>query len=97
MKILTQILRILLIFVDSIWLFVVARFMFVMRWDVTSRIFEDWISFQVIAPQYLELLMLVLSLTILTFYFRHSKYPIRTSIILNVVACIAAFFVGMHM
>lgn len=62
MKILTQILRILLILIDSIWLFVVARFMFVMRWDVTSRIFEDWISFQIIAPQYLELLLLARSL-----------------------------------
>ena len=96
MKILIQILRIFLILIDSVWLFVVARFMFVMRWDVTSRIFEEWISFQVIAPQYLELLMLALSLTILTFYFHRSRHPIRTSIMLNIVAYIAAFFVGMH-
>lgn len=97
MKILTQILRIFLILIDSIWFFVSARFMFAMRWDVTSRIFEDWGFFQIIAPQYLELLLLLSSIGVLIGYSHKTRHPFIIAAILNLLALLIMFLVGSSM
>jgi hypothetical protein len=97
MKIFTIIFGSLLFLLDTVWLIILTRFMFFKRWDITSQIFKDMTYFWIVFPQYLELILLLVSMILLVHRFQEIEHPIVVAIALNAFALGLFVFIGMKM